>query len=312
MKTQLSNGRADALPWWLGVLAIAAAAAVAQPAHAQEPQDAQEQPLGQLIMVRLASGRTLTAKVDPRTDATQLWLQSERDGAVLRRPVDWQRVVRAEVAGEELSGEQLRGIVETIRRETPVPETTAARATIRLTSDAIGDAAGVADDAWASPAAVAPPAPPRVRSLAIEALVANLDAERQVDGLIVRVYPLDDWGCIVPVRGTLAVTLAGWHSEATPRGQTQQTLGRWTRQLQQEDFGPLGARCELRFQGIHPERDVTIAPEGSIHARLSVPGQGTFEATQSTVRIRPYSAMRDKLQQATGSRVFWFERAVGP
>ena len=33
-----------------------------------------------------------------------------------------------------------------------------------------------------------------------------------------------------------------------------------------------------------------------------MPGQGVFAATESTVRIRPYSAVRDALERATGNR----------
>jgi hypothetical protein len=39
-----------------------------------------------------------------------------------------------------------------------------------------------------------------------------------------------------------------------------------------------------------------------------VPGQGTFETTESLLRIRPYSAVRDQLQLSTGRRFFPRER----
>jgi hypothetical protein len=81
-------------------------------------------------------------------------------------------------------------------------------------------------------------------------------------------------------------------------------LGHWERPVDPGDFGPGGAVYRLPFQEVHPELDTSMAPRGAVHARLSVPGQGTFEATSSMVRIRPYSAIRDALQRETGFRFF--------
>jgi hypothetical protein len=65
----------------------------------------------------------------------------------------------------------------------------------------------------------------------------------------------------------------------------------------------------LAFQDVNPEFGKNLGPHGAIHATLSVPGQGTFEATGDT-RIRPYSLIRDRLQQTTGRR-FFPEETVG-
>ena len=59
------------------------------------------------ISVRLASGRTFTAALDARTDATQLWLRFQQAGAEVLRPIEWDRVASAEVAGQKLSGDEL-------------------------------------------------------------------------------------------------------------------------------------------------------------------------------------------------------------
>ncbi|HUT11331.1 MAG TPA: hypothetical protein VMY42_12600 [Thermoguttaceae bacterium] len=64
------------------------------------------------IRVELVSGRVFTAQLDAWTDAQLLWLRWERGSVVLRRPIRWDRVVRANVAGEELSGEEFREMVE--------------------------------------------------------------------------------------------------------------------------------------------------------------------------------------------------------
>jgi len=82
----------------------------------------QESQAGEPITVDLLSGRTFTALIDPKTDAEQLWLRWERGTAVLQRPIHWDRVVRAKVAGEEVTGKELQQIVVTIRQDMPVPK----------------------------------------------------------------------------------------------------------------------------------------------------------------------------------------------
>lgn len=86
------------------------------PVAAQSPQATES------ITVDLLSGRTFTALIDPKTDAKQLWLRWEHGTAVMQRPIRWDRVVRAKVAGVELTGEELHQIVVTIRKDMPVPK----------------------------------------------------------------------------------------------------------------------------------------------------------------------------------------------
>ena len=74
---------------------------------------------GEMVIVELASGRSFQAELDPRTDASRLWLRAREGTAELLRPVHWDRVVRATVAGEQLSGEQLRAVVADIRTRVP-------------------------------------------------------------------------------------------------------------------------------------------------------------------------------------------------
>jgi hypothetical protein len=85
-------------------------------------------------------------------------------------------------------------------------------------------------------------------------------------------------------------------------------IGRWTVRLVPQQFGPAGAIVKLPFQGVHPEFDLNIGPYGLVHARLSIPGNASFEASDSMLRIRPYSAVRDESQQINGHRFFDVER----
>lgn len=67
---------------------------------------------------RLASGRTFYAQIDRRTDEHTLWLRIAWDRTVILRPVAWDRVVRAKVAGRAFSGNELR---DWILRPPPAP-----------------------------------------------------------------------------------------------------------------------------------------------------------------------------------------------
>lgn len=281
------------------------------------------------ITVEAASGRTFTGRLDARTNPAQLWVRSQRNSVALRRPIRWDRVVRVRVADQELSAEQFRRIIRQVKAESGAPEEAAAPAR-RIAIKGSARSGGFLS-VTASPRRK-PPVPseghedvplnarPPVRSLALEAAVANWDADVEVDGLLVRVYPLDDTGAVVPVRGMLQLDLKGQRTSVVNRRRPFSTLGRWARPVRPQDFalpsqGHVPPRCgwpgavyRLPFQGVHPEFDLTVAPYGSLHARLSVPGQGTFETSQSTVRIRPYSAVRDQLQLWTGRRFFPEER----
>jgi len=257
------------------------------------------------ITVELASGRSFTAALELGDDAEHLWLRWQKGRAVLLRPVRWERVVRAEVAGETLDRDDLRRLVDQMRAETPFePEPDAKNGVIvmRGTSRASGSTP-------APPPPPEAPPPPRVRSIAVDAVPANWDGDVETDGLVLHVSPLDAQGRLVPVRGRLEVELIGQPDRLVLReGRPFERLGYWTRQLRPEDFGPYEATVRLPFGRAHPEFDTDVAPLGAAHVRLSVPGQGTFESTAGMVRIRPYSAVRDRLQQTTGHRFFPGER----
>ena len=272
------------------------------------------------VTVDLLSGRTFTARVDSKTSATELWLCFERGAATIFRPIAWDRVVRARVGGRIVSGGELRQMVPSLVRGPPVRSSD--RQGIRIREAEEADAVELKERPQVSirrqpsgtpvgatqGASAAAENARRVRSLAIDATVANWDADVEVDGLLVHVYPLDGYGQVVPVRGTLHVDLRAPRYPGTPRSGRFYELGRWTEVLQTLDFTAAGAVFRLPFRAVHPEFDLDVATYGAIHARLDVPGAGTFETTASTVRIRPFSPLRDQLQQTAGHRFFPDER----
>lgn len=269
----------------LGGLGIAWAEGVEEPAGDEPP-----------IVVHLVNGQTLAADIAPQTDETRLWLRWSRSSAEVLRPIAWPEVAQAWVLGQEVSGEQLHQLVVKIRQRVPAaaPERPA-----RLILE------GSSSEAELPPRIELPP--PRVRHLAIEVVLAGWSDTVEADGLVVHVFPVDAQGRIVPVDGTLEVDLTGWQPTAPLVAQPFPGLGRWTQRVRPEDFGPAGAVYRFPFQAVHPEFELSVAPRGMVHARLSVAGHGTFDAS-GDVRIRAFSAVRDQLQRVTGQRFLPQER----
>lgn len=148
----------------------------------------------------------------------------------------------------------------------------------------------------------------RVTSLAIDAWTANWDADVEVDGLIVEVAPSDAEGLLVPVWGTLEVRLFAQRRAGGKHPEPFDMRQRWTERVRPSDFGrgAAAARYRLAFapSASNPEFDGAVARYGAVVVELSVPGQGTYTATASTVRLRPPSPVRDALERATGERFF--------
>jgi hypothetical protein len=277
---------------------------IPQQTMAQQPGNEPQE----TIAVHLASGRLLTAELDPRTDSSQLWLRWQCARAELLRPILWDCVISAEIKGHNISGEDLLELVRQIRRDLPAQSVSLplAKSIVMLGS------------ASAETAAITAPSPPtektktpRVHWLKIDARPARWDNYVETDGMLICIAPLDASGEVVPVRGTLEVDLIAEHADVVRLAQPFSRIGHWSQAVRPEDFAPSGAVYRLRFQGMNPEFSSHLAPHGAVHACLSVPGQGSFEATEDT-RIRPYSLIRDRLQQTTGQRFFAEETTGQP
>jgi hypothetical protein len=257
------------------------------------------------IRVELQSGRTFQGEIDPRSNLQQLWLKRGDAEASIARPIAWNKIAKA-FAGDE-----------------PIAISDLKQQAVDLQSPAL-PAEPIAQPQWrgvfaiAEASADAPTIPlPQVRSVDIEAFHANWDADVESDGLVVIVYPLDADGQIVPVSGSLEVELIApevrrFQDAPQGRGLTLERIGQWTAAIHPQDFSASGYRVELPFQALHPEFDTKILPHGLVHARLVVPGQGTFDATEEFLRIRPWSPLRDQYWRDTGRRFFPNERTGRP
>ncbi len=287
------------------------------PVAESRSQDASpSEPHGTSVVVEVASGRVFAAALHPSTDDTTLWLRARHGTMSISRPIRWDRVVRAKFQGQSLSAEQFRQAMAGAESHasTDLAPNSAEPGAFRLRSlrSAPADTAATASgDRGPSPAAgngASRAEPARVESLAVDAWVANWDNDVEVDGLVVEVRPQGAAGAVVAAHGTLEVTLLGWRSDGTRSEAPPVRIGRWARAVRPADFVGGPARYRLPFQSVHPSFHLRWAPRGTVHVRLGVSGQGVFDATSSSVRIRPYSGLRDHLQQTTGQRFYEVER----
>ncbi|MCI0360901.1 MAG: hypothetical protein L0211_20680, partial [Planctomycetaceae bacterium] len=263
--------------------------------RAQEPPTA---PVAKarLLTVELASGRKFTGFVDATTSDERLVLRFARGDAMMKRPIDWSRVVRASVDGVAIELGRLRETAIGMRSREP-----GARSR--------GPGAGGQE-----PASVETPIiQPRVTSVSFDARLANWDSDVETDGLLVEIYPLSDDGYIVPANGAVEVELFApqkrvFHHAPLSGGDTLERVERWTQAIDAADFGRGYARLKLPFGAVHPEFDLDWIGVGLVHVRLVVPGDGVFENSVDGLRIRPYAPLRDRYEMNTGRRFAPTER----
>ncbi|QDU37525.1 hypothetical protein Mal4_18390 [Maioricimonas rarisocia] len=263
------------------------------------------------VIVLLVEGRTVRGCVDDRTNDETLWLRRMQPGIILRSGHDWDEVESIELAGQLYSVAEFRqdadehasGLSrEFMRRFWLEPQETVP---VEVAPHPFPDGVAIPPPP--------PPAVPRVASLSISARLANWDRDPEADGLIVTVVPRDAYGRLVPVTGQLRATLVGQEVHYGPFDDVRKRdlwpeLGRWQRTVRTEDFTPYGAEYKLEFRGRHPQFDFRVAADGLLTATLGVPGQGTFQASDAYVVLRPSSPFRDTLQQRTGQRFVRQER----
>jgi hypothetical protein len=257
------------------------------------------------LTVNAASGRVFTGEVDPRTDEQTLWLRGGKTNAFVVRPIEWRRVVSVEAKGKQLTADEFR---RTIAQpdwqwadELPsraLPKTT------RDPSEPRQETLPPTDTATAS-ADMQSLAP--VRSLHIDVETCRWRSGTETRGMSLNVVPLDDWGQLVPALGTLTVELIGQGYANGISGQEFPQLARWSVVVDPADYGPSGAVVHLPFQALHPDfrQGTEVSSFGLVQAQLSVAGDGVFAASADFVRIRPYSPLRDALEQAQPHRRFF-------
>lgn len=147
----------------------------------------------------------------------------------------------------------------------------------------------------------------KVKSLRIETRLEYGNREAAPSGLRVLVFPLDTRGDVVPVTGRVEFTLVG-EREHNAGGDRHgfppdfPVLEQQSSRVRRADFAGGPASYELRFTRFDPEASPDLVPLGLLKARLSVPGQGIFEAADANAQLREFSRFRDQLEYYRGGR----------
>ena len=253
---------------------------------------------GEVVSVRLESGKRLTAQIDPRTDDDRLWLRFGTGSTIIRRAINWQEVAEAAHDGESIGQEELQALSATASDETARAKATPRQPVGKSDADRARELLALAKP---------------VASIDFEANIANWDGDVNMDGIALRLFPVDSSGRLTNVRGTLEAELVAERRVAfdearSGRGHQPRRLARWTVALKPGDVTEDGVLVKLPFQAAHPEFDTTWAAHGLMHVRLIVPGQGVFEHSFDGLRTRPYAPLRDSMERDTGRRFLPSER----
>jgi len=247
------------------------------------------------VEVRAASGRTFSGEVDPRSNNERLWLRSERGDSAVYRPIDWSCIESVTHGDKKLSATEAQAQLAKLQSARKVVEAKPAESLPAPRGNAeIIPTAAVQKVA----------APHLVRSLQVDAQLGHWGQYANSDGVMLVIAPTDERGFLVAATGTLEVELLGEMPDRFPNGREFLRLGRWVEAVSVLDYGPTGAVIRLPFQAVHPEFNQAIGPKAIVHARFSVAGSGTFDASTPAVRVRAYNPIRDRLEQREGNRFF--------
>ena len=267
-----------------------------------------------VVTVHMRNGKMTKGLVDADTDKFHLVLRRASANVVLRTRVPWMSVSLVTADEWVLSAEQMKLLIPQL---SSMGSRTAFNGSSFIKDSRpywiAGDTAALASRGGVVSVAVSDRsgdihAARSVKSLQLVTQLANWDSDAAIDGLLVEIRPLDQFGQLVPVDGQLNLKLLGL--SRTPGGQVQPglspvefpELATWTQAVHKADFMREGAIYRLEFRGFRPERDLSIDPVGMISARLVVPGTGTFAASEGLTVLRPYSPIRDFHQMFRGTR----------
>lgn len=267
------------------------------------------------VTVYMLNGKLTKGLVDAETDDVHLVIRRESPNVLLRTRVPWMSVSIVTAGESVLSVEQMKSQIPQL--SSIGPKSAAERISFVTSSDqswipgpvAAGSSRGEIVPVMASDlSGIGNPAR-SVKSLQLITRLANWDNDAEIDGLLVEIRPLDQFGQLVTVNGQLNLKLMGisrtlgGHAQPGLSPVEFPELATWTQAVHKADFMPEGAIYRLEFRNFRPERDLSIDPVGTISARLVVPGTGTFAANEGLTVLRPYSPTRDFHQMFRGTRM---------
>jgi hypothetical protein len=252
------------------------------------------------LTVKLNDGSTLTGELHRRTNDDHLWLRFGDSRAVVLRGIAWDDLVEARSGGKPIEAAAIRALAAEQPAESETE--TVADTVAEPTSDTVAGEPTYAEQAHDLLGFA-----PRVASVDFEVNLANWDQDVEMDGLVLRLFPLDTYGQLTCARGTLNVELVAarrvdFNEVRNARGQLPDRVGQWTVRVNADEVTASGVAFKLPFQTNHPEFDMNWATHGLVHVRFVVPGQGVFEDSVDGVRMRPYAPLRDALERNNKQR----------
>ena len=267
------------------------------------------------VVVTVKSGRTFTAEIDPRSDESKLVLRFTKESSTILRPIEWGAVTEIRREDEVLPIDAVRA--RAIADHAALPTVVKPKQIVLRGGSARSASPSSSVRAWPVrpaageeelPGAAAIRGP--VRSITADAYLANWDADVEADGLALSLGALDGDGYGAAVDGTLEVELIGERQPPYTRGNAFPVLARWTRQVTAAEIEAAGGyyKTRLEFQAVHPEYERWVSNHALVHVRFLVPGDGTFETSIDAVPMRRYSPVRERTEQAFGTRFLPNER----
>lgn len=240
------------------------------------------------LRVQTVNGRLLHGTMDVRTDDGMLWIRRTEGNIILTTSVKWSEIESAELAGEAITAEKLAEQRKELATAAPVTFLTE----------------------FEQPVVQSTPKPAihfqskaSITNIEIEATLANLDRTVESDGLLVALAALDEFRQAHAVRGSLSARLVVERLDNHTGAVSFEEFGRWTRQVSAHDFHEGVAEFPLRFRRYSPEFDWELCTAALLNVRLSVHGQGNFEAS-IPIAIHEFNPIRDEMRNWRGSRFF--------
>ena len=258
------------------------------------------------IVVEMLDGSEVRGAVDFRTDEQCLWLRREAAGIQLCSGFPWEQVRKVRYDRQVHSWREFLAVAQRIK----TPAKTFAQIAPFRRSDS-----PASPDGRRTPQAPRDTRDTRVQTLHVEAFLARWSRGQATDGLRVYVYPLNAAGELVPVDGQIEFTLFGEFEnarggEATVLSPEFCELDEMSELVRAGDFAHGAAVYAFPFRRFHPDVNFDVSRQAVLHARLGIPGQGVFEASDAWTRLRDFSRIRDQLQLYTQRRFFPGENAL--
>ena len=202
------------------------------------------------VTVYVSAGKRVKGHVDARSSEESLFVRFGSGRSTILRRITWRNFESAERNGQQLSKQQLLELAATVRDEAQL--TGESQTAVNENQERFHQAGR----AQAAPSILIP----LVTHIQSDVAVANWDADAEVDGLLIHLRPMAvDWH-VVPVAGSVTVTLsakrhAPFHDVPHGRGEVRRVVKQWRVRVDPLHVTSEGAPIQLPFDVVNPATD---------------------------------------------------------